>query len=91
MQVLPVYNFEDESSTYFGDSKTLRTPAHKKMVIQFVRDQYPQAKFDRIYDAATDGWKAEDFHRCCDKKGWTLTIVETTKDYIFGGFTTAEW
>jgi hypothetical protein len=45
----------------------------------------------RIYDATTDGWKAEDFHRCCDKKGPTLTIVETTKDFIFGGFTTAEW
>jgi hypothetical protein len=23
--------------------------------------------------------------------GWTLTIVETTKNFIFGGFTTAEW
>jgi hypothetical protein len=39
----------------------------------------------------TDGWGAEDFHRQCDKKGWTLTIAETTKDFIFGGFTTAEW
>jgi len=24
-------------------------------------------------------------------KEWTLTIVETTKDFIFDGFTTAEW
>ena len=24
-------------------------------------------------------------------QGWNLTIVETTKNYIFGGFTTAEW
>jgi BTB/POZ domain-containing protein KCTD9 len=31
------------------------------------------------------------FHRKCDKKGWTLTIVKTTKNSIFGGFTTAEW
>jgi hypothetical protein len=68
------------------------------MVLQFVREQYPRARFQRIYDATTDGWHAKDFHRCCDKKGWTLTIVETTKkfvvfgsSYIFGGFTTAEW
>ena len=69
------------------------------MVLKFVRDQYPQARFTRIYDASTDGWKAEDFHRCCDKKGWTLTVVETNKgpsyffgsNFIFGGFTTAEW
>jgi hypothetical protein len=61
------------------------------MVIKFVRDQYPQARFKRIYDATVDGWKAKDFHRRCDKRGWTLTIVETSKDFIFGGFTTAEW
>ena len=81
----------DDSLTYFGDSKTLRTPAHQNMVIKFVRDQFHRARFQRIYDASTDGWKNTDFHRCCDKKGWTLTIVETTKGFIFGGFTTAEW
>ena len=61
------------------------------MVTKFVRDQFPQAKFKKIYDATIDGWRAKDFHRCCDKKGWTLTIVETTKSFIFGGFTKAEW
>jgi len=61
------------------------------MVTKFVRDQFPKAKFQRIYDSATDGWGAIDFHRRCNKKGWTLTIVETTKNFIFGGFTTAEW
>jgi hypothetical protein len=61
------------------------------MVIGFVREQYPQARFERIYDAASDGWGAEDFHRCCDRKGWTLTVVETTFGFIFGGFTTADW
>ena len=89
--VLPVPNLEVDSSRYFGTSKTLRTLAHRKMVIKFVRDQFPRARFQRIYDAATHGWKANDFHRQCDKKGWTLTIFETTEDFIFGGFTTAEW
>ena len=59
--------------------------------MKFIRDQYPQARLERIYDASVDGWGAKDFHRCCDKKGWTITIVYTTKDFIFGGFTTAEW
>jgi hypothetical protein len=88
---LPFPSFEDDSSTYFGDSKTLRTPAHRMMVIKFVREKFANAGFLRIYDAASDGWKDKDFHKCCDKKGWTLTIVETTKGFIFGGFTTAEW
>jgi hypothetical protein len=41
----------DDSEKYFGNSKTLRTPTHKKMVMKFVRDQYPLARFERIYDA----------------------------------------
>jgi hypothetical protein len=61
------------------------------MVMKFVRDQFPQATFERIYNAGTDEWKASDFHRCCTRKGWTLTIVQTTADFVFGGFTTAEW
>lgn len=59
--------------------------------MKFITDQYPQARLERIYDASKDGWKGEDFHRCCDKMGWTISIVLTTTDFIFGGFTTAEW
>jgi hypothetical protein len=65
----------DDSEKYFGNSKTLRISAHRKMVMKFIRDQYPQARFERIYDASTHGWEAKDFHNCCDNKGWTLTIV----------------
>lgn len=55
-----------------------------------IRDQYPQARLELIYDANKHGWKASNFHECCKKKGWTLTIVETINGYLFGGFTTAE-
>ena len=65
--VLPVPNLEDDCSKYFGASKTLRILGHQRMVIKFVRDQYPRAIFQRIYDATTDGWGSKDFHRCCDK------------------------
>jgi hypothetical protein len=61
------------------------------MVLKFFSDQYPQVRFNRIYDAETHGWKNKDFHKYCNNKGWTLTIVQTTSDFIFGGFTTAEW
>ena len=36
--VLPAPALKDDSSTYFGASKTLKTPAHRKMVMKFVRD-----------------------------------------------------
>ena len=65
----------DDSEKYLGNSKTLLTPAHRKMIMNFVRDLYPQARFERIYDASTHGWKEKNFHELCDKKGWTLTLV----------------
>jgi hypothetical protein len=55
---MPSDSIVEDSLKYFGNSKTLRTPAHRMMVIKFVRDQYPQARFKRIYDASTDGWNA---------------------------------
>ena len=91
MPVQEAHNLIDESEKYFVASKTLRTPSHRSTVFKFVRDQYPQCIFKRIYDASTDGWDATSFHKCCDRKGWTLTLLETTEDFIFGGFTTAEW
>jgi hypothetical protein len=75
IQPQPSIPVGDDSEKYFGNSKTLRTQANQKMVMKFVRDQYPQARFERIYEAKTHGWDAENFHKFCDKKGWTLTII----------------
>ena len=67
-QILPVNNSKDDLTPLIAASnKTFRTSPHWKIVMGFVYEQYPQAKFRRIYDADTDGWKAKDFHRCCDK------------------------
>ena len=41
-----------------------------------------------LYRATEDGFGVKDFHRVCDKKGPTLTIIKTTTDHIIGGFTT---
>ena len=60
---------------YFKNSKTLRTPAHRQMVMKFIKELSPQVILEKIYDASVDGWSAEDFHRCCDEKGYTITIV----------------
>ena len=61
------------------------------MIWRFVREKYPNATFTKIYDAQKNGWKGEDFHNCCDDQGWTLVLAQTCDDFIFGGFTTANW
>ena len=43
-----------------------------------------------------DGFTAEQFHRLCDRKGPTLTVVRSEpgmvgKDYICGGYSSVSW
>ncbi|CAF3484948.1 unnamed protein product [Adineta steineri] len=45
-----------------------------------------------IYKAKRDGFKAEDFHRCSDNQGPTLTIIQSKEnEYLFGGYTSQGW
>ena len=32
-----------------------------------------------------------DFHNKCDNKGFTITFIETTNGYKFGGYTELQW
>ena len=48
-------------------------------------------KYELIYKMSVNGSNSEDFHKCCDDKGATLTIIETENNFIFGGFTALNW
>ena len=49
-------------------------------------------KWSLLYRATKDGFGAKDFHSKCDGHSNTLTILKAKgSEFIFGGFTTAEW
>ena len=48
-------------------------------------------KWELIFKMSENGTKSSDFHKYCDNKGPTLTLIKTTKDKIFGGFTPLNW
>ena len=48
-------------------------------------------KYNLLYLASRDGYGVEDFHEKCDGKGFTVILVLTEKNKIFGGFTELEW
>jgi hypothetical protein len=43
------------------------------------------------YRGTRDGFKSTEFHQKCDGCVNTITLIETTKGYIFGGFTKLQW
>jgi len=44
-----------------------------------------------LYKASRDGFGADDFHRLCNNKGATLTLIESTEGCLFGGYSECEW
>ena len=62
-------------------------------IIKWIKEKVNknEIKFELIFKMKENGSDSEDFHKFCDKKGPTLTLVKTTKNKIFGGFTPLEW
>lgn len=48
-------------------------------------------KIKMIYRATEDDWRAENFHRQCNGKGATITIIRSDAQKVFGGFTMVSW
>ena len=48
-------------------------------------------KYELLFKMSENGNNSEDFHKYCDNKGPTLTLVKTTNNKIFGGFTPLNW
>jgi hypothetical protein len=82
-------------------ARDLRSDRYWKGVIGFkslIVDGYPNIlkEFETetwklIYRGSRDGFHASDFHSKCDKESNTVTLIETTKGFIFGGFTPIAW
>ena len=47
--------------------------------------------FNLLYSAKRDGDNRKAFHDKCDNRAPTITIVETQKGIIFGGYTEGQW
>jgi hypothetical protein len=44
-----------------------------------------------LYRGSRDGFGSSHFHGKCNNQSNTLTIIETTQGFIFGGFTPTAW
>ncbi|CAF3086898.1 unnamed protein product [Rotaria sp. Silwood2] len=51
-----------------------------------------EQKWRLVYKGKRDGFEAEDFHRCSDNQGPTLTIIQSKEGgWLFGGYTSKDW
>ena len=88
---------KSDPEIYF-DSKILENENnYKQILIKWLDQPNPNLKKDKVeriellYRGSRDGFRAKNFHDKCDKKGETLTIILSTDNFIFGGYTEINW
>jgi len=52
---------------------------------------FENKSFSLLWRGSRDGFDITEFHRLCDGKTNTVTIIKNTNGFIFGGFTSIPW
>jgi hypothetical protein len=53
--------------------------------------QFEKGKWALLYRGSRDGFRSSNVHSKCDSHPNTVTVILTTKGFIFGGFTPIAW
>jgi hypothetical protein len=73
------------------ESKILSSAQFAQISEWLSRDPRKRSICALIYRGSIDGFKAKSFHHLCDDIGATLTVVRSTMNEIFGGYTSQSW
>ena len=76
-----------KSSIIQGDSK------NQELIINWIKEKRKKEEinFELIFKMTENGSESKDFHQFCNDKGPTLTLMSTTEEKKFGGFTSLNW
>ena len=83
-----IYNNKDEWKGF--TNKIIKNKNEVKQLLSWIE---PNDKYivKLLYDASLEENTNEDFHKKCDGKGATITLVESSKGKRFGGYTRISW
>ena len=76
------------------DSSIINKEGEKQeLIIKWIKEKINKdnINFEKIFTMSLNGNSSKEFHTYCDNKGPTLTIIKTTENKIFGGFTPLNW
>jgi len=86
--------FMENSSNAIGavvltPDSTILTAKHTPGLMRLFNGKVPKMKL--LYSGKRHGMSAGDFHRLCDGKGPTLTVVRSSIGHILGGWAEQSW
>jgi len=83
-----------KNKNYFKNSLIIKNDRLKTdYLIKWIKQKTNKDKinFELIFTMSKNGNDSDNFHKYCDNKGPTLTLIKTEKNQIFGGFTPLNW
>ena len=89
-----IKTFGNIGINYFFNSSIINNNINgQNILINWIKEKINKnsIKFELIFKMSENGTSSDDFHKYCDNKGPTLTLIKTTKNKIFGGFTPLNW
>ena len=72
-------------------SKILGETKREKEFLSKINEWMNFKKLELIYRGTRDGMTSNNFHNKCDNKNQTIILYQSTKDSIFGGYTSLAW
>ena len=107
IQIIILIYMKNEINKLKNYIKTIKIPSNKKIIINskiinnnelyLIEDEiqllYQKniTKYELLFRATKDGFRAIDFHNKCDGENNTITFVKTSNGRRFGGFTEYPW
>ena len=71
-------------------NKIIKNKDEVKQLLNWINPN-EKYKVNLLYDASIEENTNKDFHKYCDGKGATITLVESSKGKRFGGYTRISW
>ena len=68
----------------------IKNKEYNKLICEWI-DKNQKFKFKLLYCGTLDGDTIQIFHKNCDNQGKTISIIQSTDNQIFGGYTEKSW
>jgi len=73
------------------ESNIIKNEGHANQLHNWLKEDGSDGRLRLLYRGSQDGLSNQTFHSKCDNKGCTLSVIEKSDGYVFGGYSNTPW
>eukprot|EP01099_Mayorella_cantabrigiensis_P005806 TRINITY_DN4716_c0_g1_i1.p1 TRINITY_DN4716_c0_g1~~TRINITY_DN4716_c0_g1_i1.p1 ORF type:complete len:529 (+),score=111.46 TRINITY_DN4716_c0_g1_i1:143-1588(+) len=85
---------KEKERARFPESVLIKDEEEKEQLFRWLEEARGEGKVKKttlLFRASVDGFRAKDFHRCCDAQGPTVVVFRTGSGKKAGGYANVSW